>query len=66
MQMITKERSYDLIELSELDLNIIQCAMSWYQVKLTEQVNKKGYIEERLNCVEEMVDKLNFEEKVNE
>jgi hypothetical protein len=66
MQMITKERSYDLIGLSELDLNIIQCAMSWYQVKLTDQVNKKGYIEERLNCVEEMVDKLNFEEKVNE
>ena len=51
MQMITKERSYDLIGLSELDLNIIQCAMSWYEVKLTEQVNKKGYIEERVNCV---------------
>ena len=66
MQMITKERSYDLIGLSELDLNIIQSAMSWYQVKLTDQVNKKGYIEERLNCVEEMVDKLNFEERINE
>tara|TARA_R110000787_G_scaffold12312_1_gene39876 strand:+ start:488 stop:730 length:243 start_codon:yes stop_codon:yes gene_type:complete len=66
MQMITKERSYDLLELSEVELNVIQCAMSWYQVKLTDQVNKRGYIEERLNFVEEMVTKLDFEEKVNE
>ena len=66
MQMITKERSYDLIGLSELDLNIIQCAMSWYQVKLTDQVNKKGYIEERLGFVEDMITKLDFEEEVNE
>ena len=66
MQMITKERSYDLLELSEVELNIIQSAMSWYQVKLTDQVNKRGYIEERLNFVEEMITKLDFEEKVNE
>ena len=64
MQMITKERSYDLLGLSELDLNIIQCAMSWYQVKLTDQVNKRGYIEERLNFVEEMVTKLDFEKEI--
>jgi len=64
MQMITKKRSYDLLDLSDMELNIIQSAMSWYQVKLTDQVNKKGYIEERLNCVEEMVDKLNFEKDV--
>ena len=66
MQMITKERSYDLLELSEVELNIIQSAMSWYQVKLTDQVNKRGYIEERLNFVEEMVTKLDFEERINE
>tara|TARA_R110000803_G_scaffold39188_3_gene84476 strand:+ start:458 stop:658 length:201 start_codon:yes stop_codon:yes gene_type:complete len=66
MQMITKERSYDLLELSEVELNVIQCAMSWYQVKLTDQVNKKGYIEERLGFVEDMITKLDFEEKVNE
>ena len=66
MQMITKERSYDLLELSELELNVIQCAMSRYQISLTEQVNKRGYIEERLGLVEDMVIKLDFEEKVNE
>ena len=66
MQMITKERSYDLLELSEMELNVIQCAMSRYQISLTEQVNKRGYIEERLGLVEDMVIKLDFEEKVNE
>ena len=64
MQMITKKRSYDLLELSELELNIIQSAMSRYQMSLTDQVNKRGYIEERLNSVEEMVIKLDFEEEV--
>ena len=66
MQMITKERSYDLIELSELELNIIQSAMSRYQMSLTDQVNKRGYIEERLGFVEDMITKLDFEEEVNE
>ena len=64
MQMITKKRSYDLLELSELELNIIQCAMSRYQMSLTEQVQKKGYIEERLGLVDDMVIKLDFEEEV--
>lgn len=63
MQMITKERSYDLLELSELELNIIQCAMSRYQISLTEQVQKKGFIEERLGFVSDMITKLDFEEK---
>ena len=66
MQMITKERSYDLLELSELELNVIQCAMSRYQMSLTDQVNKRGYIEERLGFVEDMITKLDFEEEVNE
>mgnify|MGYP003662072216 CR=1 FL=1 len=66
MQMITKERSYDLLELSELELNIIQSAMSRYQISLTDQVNKRGYIEERLGFVEDMITKLDFEEEVNE
>ena len=66
MQMITKERSYDLLELSELELNIIQSAMSRYQMSLTDQVNKRGYIEERLGFVEDMITKLDFEEEVNE
>jgi len=66
MQMITKKRSYDLLELSELELNVIQSAMSRYQILLTEQVQKKGYIEERLGLVEDMVTKLDFEEEVNE
>ena len=66
MQMITKERSYDLLELSELELNVIQSAMSRYQILLTEQVQKKGYIEERLGLVEDMVTKLDFEEEVND
>jgi hypothetical protein len=64
--MITKKRSYDLLELSELELNVIQSAMSRYQILLTEQVQKKGYIEERLGLVEDMVTKLDFEEEVNE
>jgi len=64
MQMITKERSYDLLELSELELNIIQSAMSRYQISLTDQVNKRGYIEERLGFVEDMITKLDFEEEV--
>ena len=64
MQMITKERSYDLLELSEMELNIIQSAMSIYQMSLTEQVQKKGYIEERLGLVDDMVIKLDFEEEV--
>ena len=63
MQMITKERSYDLLELSEVELNVIQCAMSRYQISLTEQVNKRGYIEERFQVVEEMISKLDFEEE---
>lgn len=66
MQMITKKRSYDLLELSELELNIIQSAMSRYQMSLTDQVNKRGYIEERLGFVEDMITKLDFEEEVNE
>ena len=64
MQMITKKRSYDLLELSELELNIIQSAMSRYQMSLTDQVNKRGYIEERLGFVEDMITKLDFEEGV--
>ena len=63
MQMITKKRSYDLLELSELELNIIQSAMSRYQMSLTDQVNKRGYIEERLGFVEDMITKLDFEEE---
>ena len=66
MQMITKKRSYDLLELSELELNIVQSAMSRYQISLTDQVNKRGYIEERLGFVEDMITKLDFEEEVNE
>ena len=66
MQMITKKRSYDLLEMSELELNVIQSAMSRYQILLTEQVQKKGYIEERLGLVEDMVTKLDFEEEVND
>ena len=64
MQMITNKRSYDLLELSELELNIIQSAMSRYQISLTDQVNKRGYIEERLGFVEDMITKLDFEEEV--
>ena len=63
MQMITKKRSYDLLELSEVELNIIQSAMSRYQMSLTDQVNKRGYIEERLGFVEDMITKLDFEEE---
>ena len=63
MEMITKKRSYDLLELSELELNIIQSAMSRYQMSLTDQVNKRGYIEERLGFVEDMITKLDFEEE---
>ena len=62
MQMITKKRSYDLLDLSDMELNIIQSAMSRYQMLLTDQVNKRGYIEERLGFVEDMITKLDFEE----
>ena len=63
MEMITKERSYDLLELSELELNLIQCAMSRYQMSLTDQVSKRGYIEELLGIIEGMEIKLYFEEE---
>ena len=62
MQMITKKRSYDLLDLSDMELDIIQSAMSRYQMLLTDQVNKRGYIEERLGFVEDMITKLDFEE----
>ena len=63
MQMITKKRSYDLLDLSDMELNIIQSAMSRYQMLLTDQVNKRGYIEERLGFVEDMITKLDFEKE---
>lgn len=66
MQMITKKRTYDLLKLSEMELNIIQSAMSMYQMSLTDQVQKKDYIEERLVHVEGMVTKLIFEEELDE
>tara|TARA_R110000796_G_scaffold78068_4_gene174412 strand:- start:520 stop:723 length:204 start_codon:yes stop_codon:yes gene_type:complete len=61
--MITKKRSYDLLDLSDMELNIIQSAMSRYQMLLTDQVNKRGYIEERLGFVEDMITKLDFEKE---
>jgi len=63
MQMITKKRSYDLLDLSDMELDIIQSAMSRYQMLLTDQVNKRGYIEERLGFVEDMITKLDFEKE---
>ena len=63
MQIIIKKRSYDLLDLSDMELDIIQSAMSRYQMLLTDQVNKRGYIEERLGFVEDMITKLDFEKE---
>tara|TARA_R110002051_G_scaffold52381_1_gene99478 strand:- start:1235 stop:1447 length:213 start_codon:yes stop_codon:yes gene_type:complete len=70
MRMVTKkkayyveEKSYDLVDLNEMELNVLQVAMTRYRDILTEQVNKKGYIEERFQVVEEIISKLDFEEE---
>jgi hypothetical protein len=70
MRMVTKkkayyveEKSYDLVDLNEMELNVLQVAMTRYRESLVQQVNKKGYIEERFQVVEEMISKLDFEEE---
>ena len=70
MRMVTKkkayyveEKSYDLVDLNEMELNVLQVAMTRYRESLVQQVNKKGCIEERFQVVEEMISKLDFEEE---
>ena len=70
MRMVTKkkayyveEKSYDLVDLNEMELNIVQVAMTMYRESLVQQVNKSGYIEERFQMVEEIINKLDFEEE---
>jgi hypothetical protein len=58
-----EEKSYDLVDLNEMELNIVQVAMTMYRESLVQQVNKSGYIEERFQMVEEIINKLDFEEK---
>jgi hypothetical protein len=70
VRMVTKkkayyveEKSYDLVDLNEMELNIVQVAMTMYRESLVQQVNKSGYIEERFQMVEEIINKLDFEEE---
>jgi hypothetical protein len=70
VRMVTKkkayyveEKSYDLVDLNEMELNIVQVAMTMYRESLVQQVNKSGYIEERSQVVEEIINKLDFEEE---
>jgi hypothetical protein len=58
-----EEKSYDLVDLNEMELNIVQVAMTMYRESLVQQVNKSGYIEERFQMVEEMISRLCFEEE---
>ena len=58
-----EEKSYDLVDLNEMELNIVQVAMTMYRESLVQQVNKSGYIEERFQMVEEIINKLDFEER---
>jgi hypothetical protein len=58
-----EEKSYDLVDLNEMELNIVQVAMTMYRESLVQQVNKSGYIEERSQVVEEIINKLDFEEE---
>jgi hypothetical protein len=58
-----EEKSYDLVDLNEMELNIVQVAMTMYRDSLVQQVNKSGYIEERFQVVEEIINKLDFEEE---
>jgi|TARA_R110000868_G_scaffold362518_1_gene624674 hypothetical protein len=58
-----EEKSYDLVDLNEMELNIVQVAMTMYRESLVQQVNKSGYIEERFQMVEEIINKLDFEEE---
>jgi hypothetical protein len=58
-----EEKSYDLVDLNEMELNIVQVAMTMYRDSLVQQVNKSGYIEERFQMVEEIINKLDFEEE---
>jgi hypothetical protein len=46
-----------------MELNIVQVAMTMYRESLVQQVNKSGYIEERSQVVEEIINKLDFEEE---
>jgi hypothetical protein len=70
VRMVTKkkayyveEKSYDLVDLNEMELNIVQVAMTMYRESLVQQVNKSGYIEERFQMIEEIINKLDFEEE---
>ena len=58
-----EEKSYDLVDLNEMELNIVQVAMTMFRESLVQQVNKSGYIEERFQMVEEIINKLDFEEE---
>jgi hypothetical protein len=58
-----EEKSYDLVDLNEMELNIVQVAMTMYRESLVQQVNKSGYIEERFQMIEEIINKLDFEEE---
>ena len=61
-----EEKSYDLVDLTELELNVVQVALERYRESLVQQVNKSGYIKERSQVVDEMISRLDFEEKINE
>jgi hypothetical protein len=61
-----EEKSYDLVDLNELELNVLQVALEIYRESLVQQVNKSGYIKERSQVVDEIISRLCFEEEVNE
>ena len=70
MRMLTKkksyyveEKSYDIVDLNELELNVVQVALERYRESLAQQVNKSGFIEERSQVVDEMISRLCFEEE---
>ena len=58
-----EEKSYDIVDLNELELNVVQVALERYRESLAQQVNKSGFIEERSQVVDEMISRLCFEEE---
>ena len=61
-----EEKSYDIVDLNELELNVVQVALERYRESLAQQVNKSGFIEERSQVVDEIISRLCFEEEVND
>jgi len=77
MRMVTKkkcfyveEKAYDLVDMDELQLNIVQCAMTMYQehlldyyINIDDTLLKDSKIKERADITKKIISKLDFEKE---